>query len=114
MAREPLSEQTSYGAAAMKWVIHMDVRDPATLSRAEVVLTQLGDWVSPLPGFYILKAPFAAVQIRTVLAPELGPEDGLIFVSTGTEALVHRVRPETIEWLDEEFPAHLTERTRVA
>ena len=98
----------------MKWLIQMDVRDPQTLVRAEAVLTQLGDWVQPLPGTYILKAPFAAVQIRTVLAPELGPEDGLLFVSTGTEALVHRVRPETIEWLDQEFPAHITERTHVA
>jgi hypothetical protein len=98
----------------MKWVIQMDVREPRTLERAEYVLSQLGDWVNPLPGCYILKAPLAAVQVRTVLAPELGPEDGLMFVSAGTEALVHRVRPESIAWLDEEFPAHLTERTQVA
>ena len=98
----------------MKWVIAMDVREPATLARAEAVMSQLGDWASPLPGLYILKAPLAATQIRTVLVPELGPEDGLIFVSTGTEALVHRVRPETIDWLDQEFPAHITERTHVA
>jgi hypothetical protein len=98
----------------MKWLIQIDARDPQTYLRAERVMTMLGDWVQPLPGTYILKAPLAAVQIRTVLAPEIGPEDGLLFVSTGTEALVHRVRPETIEWLDEEFPAHITERTRVA
>jgi hypothetical protein len=57
----------------MKWVIQMDVREPRTLERAEYVLSQLGDWVNPLPGCYILKAPLAAVQVRTVLAPELGP-----------------------------------------
>lgn len=98
----------------MKWLIQIDARDPQTYLRAERVMTMLGDWVQPLPGTYILKAPLAAVQIRTVLAPEIGPEDGLLFVSTGNEALVHRVRPETIEWLDEEFPAHITERTHVA
>lgn len=98
----------------MKWLIQMDVRDPQTYARAERVMTTLGDWVNPLPGTYILKAPLTAVQIRTVLAPELGPEDGLLFLSTGTDALVHRVRPETIAWLDEEFPAHIDERTRVA
>ena len=98
----------------MRWVIVMDVRESATLARAEQVLSQLGDWISPLSGCYILKAPFAATQIRTVLAPELGADDGLLFISTGTEALVHRVRPEIIEWLDEEFPAHIAERAKVA
>ena len=98
----------------MKWLIQMDVRDPQTYARAERIFTMLGDWASPLPGTYILKAPLAAVQIRTVLAPELGPDDGLLFVSTGTEALVHRVRLETIEWLDQEFPAHISEHTHVA
>ena len=97
----------------MKWLIQMDARDAKTYERAEAVLTSLGDWASPLPGTYILKAPLAATQIRTVLAPELGPDDGLLFVSTGTEALVHRVRPESIDWLDQEFPAHISERTHV-
>ena len=98
----------------MKFVIAMEVRDPGTLARAESVMSMLGDWVNPLCGCYILKAPLTATQIRTALAPELGPEDGLLFVSTGSEALIHRVRPETIDWIDGEFPAHLSERTHAA
>jgi hypothetical protein len=67
-------------------------------------------WTHPIENFWVVEGALAADQIHTALVPLLAPDDRLVIIKTGSEAMWHGVSADAARWFVDLFPASWSER----
>jgi hypothetical protein len=67
-------------------------------------------WTHPVDQLWVVEGALAADQIHTALAPLLAPDDRLVIIKAGTEAMWHGVSADAARWFADLFPGSLSER----
>ena|SRR5947209_20358086 len=67
-------------------------------------------WTHPIANFWVVEGPLVADQIYTALEPMLAPDDRLVIIKGGTEALWRGISDASARWLADVFPGSLSER----
>ena len=96
----------------MIYVVAMQAGDSArTFDAVDAwIRASFESWTNPIENVWVVEGPLVADQIHTALAPLLGPEDRLVIVKAGTEAMWEGISGESARWFADLFPGSLSER----